>query len=225
MPALSSPYRRVRHLKVPPYHVNRPGGKRRRPSATPAVLVLELILRGPRTTGRRLPGRGRDCRSGGRVIPPAGTSGEPERPSQRPNGAAGKYWLTLVTETCCCNVHGGILREGQECVYRHTPREILCIRCAELRAISCARRASPPQPGRRRCRPATPSGAAIEGGPLRRIESLCQAIRRRVLGLVLALDDDGDLGAGHGQTVLGIPWRWSAPESRSSSPPAAVRRR
>lgn len=45
--------------------------------------------------------------------------------------SAGKWWLTMVNEKAACNVCAGILRVGRECVYRHTPREILCVRCAE----------------------------------------------------------------------------------------------
>jgi hypothetical protein len=48
---------------------------------------------------------------------------------------AGRYYLTIVSRTCSCNRCGDRLREGRECVYRHTPREILCLGCANLGKI------------------------------------------------------------------------------------------
>jgi len=45
--------------------------------------------------------------------------------------SAGKWWLTLVVEDCCCAQCGRVLRVGREMVYRHTPREARCTRCAE----------------------------------------------------------------------------------------------
>ena len=44
---------------------------------------------------------------------------------------AGRHYLTVVSRHCCCNECGGSLREGREAVYRHTPKEILCKRCAD----------------------------------------------------------------------------------------------
>ena len=58
-----------------------------------------------------------------------------QRRSRDTASAAAKHWLTLVREDCCCNECAGILRVGRECVYRHTPREILCVRCAEARHL------------------------------------------------------------------------------------------
>ena len=49
--------------------------------------------------------------------------------------SADKWWLTPVRSKCCCNACAGILAVGRECVYRHAPREILCVRCAERRDI------------------------------------------------------------------------------------------
>jgi hypothetical protein len=44
---------------------------------------------------------------------------------------AERHYLTVVSRHCCCNSCGGSLRAGRDdCVYRHTPREILCLRCA-----------------------------------------------------------------------------------------------
>ena len=59
-----------------------------------------------------------------------------QRRSRDTASAAAKHWLTLVREDCCCNECAGILRVGRECVYRHTPREILCVVCAELQHLS-----------------------------------------------------------------------------------------
>jgi hypothetical protein len=51
---------------------------------------------------------------------------------------ASEHYLTLVGRKCACNACGGILDVGSECVYRHTPREILCPRCGEARAEAAA---------------------------------------------------------------------------------------
>lgn len=40
-------------------------------------------------------------------------------------------WLTLVKEDTCCARCAGMLRIGREMVYRHTPREALCLPCAD----------------------------------------------------------------------------------------------
>ena len=46
-------------------------------------------------------------------------------------GKADRHYLTPVSRHCCCNRCGSSLRAGRDnCVYRHTPREILCIGCA-----------------------------------------------------------------------------------------------
>jgi hypothetical protein len=47
-----------------------------------------------------------------------------------------RHFLTPVKRNCCCNRCGDALREGRDdCVYRHTPREILCLNCANLQGI------------------------------------------------------------------------------------------
>jgi hypothetical protein len=48
---------------------------------------------------------------------------------------AGRRYLTIVSRHACCNDCGGSLRKGRECVYRHTPREILCVTCAQARKL------------------------------------------------------------------------------------------
>ena len=47
-----------------------------------------------------------------------------------------RYYLTIVSRAACCNRCGGALHAGAECVYRHTPREILCLDCADRMQIS-----------------------------------------------------------------------------------------
>jgi hypothetical protein len=54
--------------------------------------------------------------------------------AQHHDTMAGRHYLTIVSRPCCCNECGGSLREGRECVYRHTPREILCAMCACAKA-------------------------------------------------------------------------------------------
>jgi hypothetical protein len=47
-----------------------------------------------------------------------------------------RHFLTPVSRNCCCNRCGTSLRDGRDdCVYRHTPREILCLNCANLERI------------------------------------------------------------------------------------------
>jgi hypothetical protein len=48
---------------------------------------------------------------------------------------AGRHYLTIVSRAACCNRCGGSLRKGAQCVYRHTPREILCVVCADSEQI------------------------------------------------------------------------------------------
>lgn len=45
--------------------------------------------------------------------------------------SAGKWWLTIATRDGCCARCAGIQRVGHEIVYRHCPREVLCLLCAE----------------------------------------------------------------------------------------------
>jgi hypothetical protein len=103
---------------------------------------------------------------------------------KRSASSAGRHWLTLVREPCSCNVCGGALRPGREFVYRHTPRQMLCLGCAEEQGVRTRRslaydkrhrRPKPeppkPEPARRSRPPAgeraphpsspTPSGPAL----------------------------------------------------------------
>jgi hypothetical protein len=48
---------------------------------------------------------------------------------------ADRHYLTIVSRAACCNRCGGSLRDGAECVYRHKPREILCVFCADSEKI------------------------------------------------------------------------------------------
>lgn len=50
--------------------------------------------------------------------------------SRETGSSAGRWWLTLVKQDCACARCGGVLREGGEMVYRHTPREARCVACA-----------------------------------------------------------------------------------------------
>ena len=49
---------------------------------------------------------------------------------RRDGSSAGRWWLTIASKTTCCATCGHVLREGRELVYRHTPREVRCLRCA-----------------------------------------------------------------------------------------------
>lgn len=51
--------------------------------------------------------------------------------SRRTGSSAAKWWLTIVSTKTCCARCGLILTVGAEMVYRHTPREALCLTCAE----------------------------------------------------------------------------------------------
>ena len=51
-------------------------------------------------------------------------------------GKADRHYLTPVSRHCCCNRCGASLRAGcDDCVYRNTPREILCLGCATTEKI------------------------------------------------------------------------------------------
>lgn len=54
-----------------------------------------------------------------------------QRESRRTGSSARKWWLTVVSKHTCCARCGGVLREGRQMVYRHTPGESLCLACAE----------------------------------------------------------------------------------------------
>lgn len=45
--------------------------------------------------------------------------------------SSSRWWLTLVSADCCCARCAGMLRVGREMVYRATPREALCVTCAD----------------------------------------------------------------------------------------------
>jgi hypothetical protein len=50
---------------------------------------------------------------------------------------ADRWYLTIVNRAGACNDPscGAPLREGRECVFRFSPKEILCLRCADRRKI------------------------------------------------------------------------------------------
>jgi hypothetical protein len=54
-----------------------------------------------------------------------------QRAARASGSSSGRWWLTVVTSTTCCAVCGGVLRNGCDMVYRHTPREARCTSCAE----------------------------------------------------------------------------------------------
>lgn len=47
-----------------------------------------------------------------------------------------RYWLTFVTADTCCARCAGVLRVGREMVYCHSPREAVCVLCADGAHIS-----------------------------------------------------------------------------------------
>jgi hypothetical protein len=51
--------------------------------------------------------------------------------------AAERWWLTLgVRKACCARPEcRRIIAEGQEMVYRHAPREVLCVACADRERV------------------------------------------------------------------------------------------
>jgi hypothetical protein len=58
-----------------------------------------------------------------------------QKAARRSGSAARRYWLTLLQRKGCCARCGNVLREGAEAVYRHEPREALCLRCADRERI------------------------------------------------------------------------------------------
>ena len=48
---------------------------------------------------------------------------------------ADRHYLTIVKRACCCNRCGERLGEGAESVYRHTPKQIICLNCATVLGI------------------------------------------------------------------------------------------
>lgn len=63
----------------------------------------------------------------------AGARNREQRRSRQSGSSSGKWWLTIATRKgCCANIGcAAILKEGAEIVYRHSPMETLCVRCAE----------------------------------------------------------------------------------------------
>jgi hypothetical protein len=54
-----------------------------------------------------------------------------QQEARKSGSSARKWWLTIVVRTTCCARCAGILREGREMIYRATPREALCLACAQ----------------------------------------------------------------------------------------------
>jgi len=57
--------------------------------------------------------------------------------ARQTGSSAGRHWLTPVEHKTCCARAGcrAILRPGAAMVYRHTPRETLCVGCAKREGI------------------------------------------------------------------------------------------
>ena len=51
--------------------------------------------------------------------------------ARRTGSSAPRWWLTIVRGATCCARCAVVLRQGSEMVYRHTPRESLCVACAQ----------------------------------------------------------------------------------------------
>jgi hypothetical protein len=62
--------------------------------------------------------------------------------ARRSGSSAHRWWLTPATNKCCCAVCGLVIREGGEVVYRHSPGETRCVRCAGRHEDSKAYRPS-----------------------------------------------------------------------------------
>ena len=76
---------------------------------------------------------------------------------RRSDETRARHFLTPVQRSCCCNRCGISLRVGRDdCVYRHTPREILCIDCANVEQIPY-RSSSKWEAKDRKRRPPTPA--------------------------------------------------------------------
>lgn len=75
---------------------------------------------------------------------------------RRSDETRARHFLTPVARNCCCNRCGTSLRvDRHDCVYRHTPREILCIDCANVEQIHY-RTSSRWDAANRKRRPPTP---------------------------------------------------------------------
>ena len=56
--------------------------------------------------------------------------------AQRQEGKSSAWWLTIVSGDICCAACSGVLRVGRPMVYRASPREALCVPCADGKALS-----------------------------------------------------------------------------------------
>ncbi len=76
--------------------------------------------------------------------------------SRKSGSATTGWWLTIVRVDTCCARCAKVLRRGREMVYRHTPREALCVVCASCDPESAGYKVSlaweKKQGGRRRHR-------------------------------------------------------------------------
>lgn len=63
-------------------------------------------------------------------------SGTAQREARDSGSSADRWWLTPLASTGCCARCGLVIREGGAGVYRHTPREVRCVPCAERREDS-----------------------------------------------------------------------------------------
>jgi hypothetical protein len=63
----------------------------------------------------------------------AGAIMRSQKVSRATGSSAGKWWLTPLTSTQACAIPTcrTVIREEQDAVYRHQPREVRCVRCAE----------------------------------------------------------------------------------------------
>jgi hypothetical protein len=59
--------------------------------------------------------------------------GRDQKRARSDGTSSAKWWLTPLQSKCCCN--RTILRVGTSAVYRHTPREVLCLRSADREKV------------------------------------------------------------------------------------------
>lgn len=71
---------------------------------------------------------------------------------------ARRWYLTICTRDTCCARCAGVLRIGGEMVYRHTPRESLCVLCSELDSAIKPRPSTSWESASRRARGSSRSG-------------------------------------------------------------------
>lgn len=62
-------------------------------------------------------------------------SSKAQSESRESGSSAAKWWLTVVSTDTCCARCAGMLRVDREMVYRHAPREALCVRCADREKV------------------------------------------------------------------------------------------